>query len=167
MQLREKDLPGLELAQLARTLLPICRRHRAPLLINDRIDVALAVGADGVHLPSDSFTAQDARVLLGPTAWIGASTHSAEQARGAAGADFLVFGPIYDTPSKRAYGAPQGPAVLTEVVRSVDVPVLAIGGITTANIREVRTAGACGVAVIGALLQADDPRAAAGRLLGQ
>jgi thiamine-phosphate pyrophosphorylase len=165
VQLREKDLGGRELVELARALLSICRRFDARLLINDRIDVALAVAADGVHLPVDSFSPADARSLLGPLAWIAASTHSVEEAQAAAGADFLVFGPVYDTPSKRVFGAPQGLEALAEVVSSVPVPVLAIGGITAANAREARRRGAAGLAVSRALLEADLPRSAARDLL--
>src|ERR1043166_4223314 len=117
VQLREKDLPTDELVDLATRLVGLCRRHGARLLINDRIDVALAVGADGVHLPVDSFRVADARSLLGNAALIGASAHHAGAARSAAaaGADFVVFGPVFDTPSKRVFGPPVGLAALAAV----------------------------------------------------
>lgn len=166
MQLREKDLSGGALLDLATRLRGLTRRYGARLLINDRIDVALAVGADGVHLPVDSFAPVDARRLLGPTALIGASTHSIEQARAAAagGVDFIVFGPIFETPSKRAFGAPLGLDALAEVTHAVTPPVLAIGGLTTARVASVVQRGAHGVAVVAAILEADDPRVAAAAL---
>lgn len=166
VQLREKDLPAGALFELASRLRDVTSRYSARLLINDRIDVALAVGADGVHLPGDSFAPEDARRLLGTRALIGVSTHSVEQARLAAarGADFVVFGPVFDTPSKRAFGAPLGLDALGEVSRAVRVPVLAIGGLTAEHVQDVRQRGARGVAVIAAILDADDPRAAAARL---
>jgi len=163
VQLREKDLAARELHALASELSVLCRRHGARLLINDRIDVALAVGADGVHLPGGSFTPADARAVLGPQALIGASTHNLEQAQRAAagGADFIVFGPIFDTPAKRQYGAPVGLQALGVVTEKVTLPVLAIGGIMGERVESVRQHRVYGVAVISAILEADDPRAAA------
>lgn len=167
VQLREKDLPARELFNLARELRELCSRYNARLLINDRIDVALAVGADGVQLPANSFSPADARRLLGSAALIGASTHNLDEAQAAAGAgaDFLAFGPIFDTPSKRALGSPVGLDALAAVTRAVAVPVVAIGGITTARAASVRRHGAHGIAVIGAILEAPDPRAAATALI--
>jgi thiamine-phosphate pyrophosphorylase len=168
VQLREKDLTARELVELGTRLRELCNRHRARLLINDRIDVALAVGADGVHLPANSFNPRDARGLLGPDALIGVSTHSLAEARAAqdAGADFIVFGPVFDTPSKRAFGAPVGLEALAEVTRAVSRPVVAIGGITTEQMPAVRAHGARGIAVISAILAAPDPRGAARMLRG-
>jgi thiamine-phosphate pyrophosphorylase len=132
------------------------------LLINDRIDVALAAGAGGVHLPADSFCPRDARSVLGHEALIGVSTHGVSDARSAAaaGADYVIFGPVYDTPSKQAYGPPLGLDALAEVVETVPIPVLAIGGITPDRVSAVRARGTHGVAVISAILSAGDPRAA-------
>jgi thiamine-phosphate pyrophosphorylase len=163
VQLREKDLPARALFDLAQQLRALCTQQRARLLINDRIDVALAVGADGVHLPVEAFTPADARALVGPGMLIGASAHSLAEARAAAasGADFIVFGPVFDTPSKRAFGAPVGLDALAEVTSVVQVPVLAIGGITTERAAAVRQHGASGLAVVSAILEAADPRAAA------
>ncbi len=143
------------------------RRHGAKLLINDRIDVALAVDADGVHLPGNSFSIKDARRLVGPTRIIAVSTHGIDQARLAAraGADFIVFGPIFDTPSKRAYGDPRGLDELRQVVAKVDVPVVAIGGIDESNAAAVAATGCAGLAVIRAVLGADAPRAASAALV--
>jgi thiamine-phosphate pyrophosphorylase len=162
VQLREKDLPVAELFDLACKLRERCRQYGARLLINDRVDVALAAEADGVHLPVDSFAPADARRLLGAGALIGASAHRFEEAQAAAngGADFIVFGPVFDTPSKRAFGPPVGLDRLAEVTRSVSPPVLAIGGISAERIQTVRQHGARGVAVVAAILEAADPRAA-------
>ena len=166
VQLREKDLPSAELLDLATRLHPLCKRYHVPLLINDRVDIALAVGAEGVHLPADSFTPADARRLLGPEALIGASTHSlAEaQAAGNGGADFIVFGPVFDTQSKRAFGAPTGLEALAEVARAVALPVLAIGGINAQRATSIRARGADGVAVVSAVLAAPRPELAAAAL---
>ncbi|HVA67858.1 MAG TPA: thiamine phosphate synthase, partial [Candidatus Binataceae bacterium] len=110
LQLREKDLSGRALFELASALRPICTRNHAALLINDRIDVALAVDADGVHLPGNSFEIADVRRMLGAQRLIGISTHSAGEVERAAqaGADFAVFGPVYEALSKRGYGAGRG-----------------------------------------------------------
>ena len=166
VQLREKDLTGGALFELAGQLRELTHRHGARLLINDRVDIALGVGADGVHLPVDSFTPTDARRLLPKGALIGASTHCLEQARVAAGggADFIVFGPIFDTPSKRTFGAPVGLDALTQVTRTVILPTLAIGGLTVDRVPTVRACGVSGIAVVAAILEADDPRAAAAAL---
>ncbi len=166
MQLRERDLTTRALLALAEQLRELTRRCGAALLINDRIDVALACDADGVHVPARSFSIADARALLGRTRLIGVSAHAAEDvaAATAAGADFAVLGPIYDTPSKRAYGAPLGPAVLA-AARANALPLFAIGGIDRARVAAVRAHGADGVAVIRAVLAAADPAAAAAALL--
>ena len=159
VQLREKDLPTRELVALATELRSITRRYEAALLINDRIDVAVAVAADGVHLPASSFSVADARRLLGPRRLIAVSTHSPEDAAaaGEAGADFVVFGPVFETPSKRAYGPPVGLERLSATVEATKVPVFAIGGITHDRIEAIVAHGASRVAVIRALLEADDP----------
>ena len=163
VQLREKDVPGGALFDLGRELRRQCTRYGARLIVNDRIDVALAVGADGVHLPVDSFSPGDARTLVGPTRLIGVSTHSIEQAQRAAagGADFVVFGPIFDTPSKRPFGPPLGLEALAQAAGAVAVPVLAIGGVTAERADAARRHGAHGIAVIAAVLEAADPTAAA------
>jgi thiamine-phosphate pyrophosphorylase len=167
VQLREKDLPARDLFHLATDLRALTARHRARLFVNDRVDVALAVGADGVHLPGAGLPPAAARALVGPERLVGVSTHSAEEAEAAApeGADLVVFGPIYDTPSKRPFGAPRGLAELTAACRKTRLPVIAIGGVTAARVPELREAGAAGVAVIRALLEAQDPAAATKALL--
>jgi len=159
VQLREKDLAVRDLLALAVPLREVTRRHGARLLINDRADVALAVGADGVQRTHDSLPVEALRRIGPPPFLIAASVHSEAEAREAAmaGADLLVFGPVYETPSKRAYGPPQGLAALRGVVAAVDRPVIAIGGINPARVTEVLAAGAAGVAVISAILAASRP----------
>ncbi len=159
VQLREKDLAAADLAILARRLLEITRPAGAWLVVNDRVDVALAVGADGVQRTSVSLPIRDMRAVAGSALRIGASVHSSEEARRAEqdGADWIVFGPVYDTPSKRRYGAPQGLGRLADTVRSVRVPVIAIGGITPERVADVMATGAGGVGVISAILAAGSP----------
>ena len=166
VQLREKDLGARELHDLGARLQEVLTPHRVPLLINDRIDVALALDAAGVHLAGHSLPTRTARRLLGPDKLLGVSTHSLDAAREAAedGADFAVFGPVFATPSKLAYGPPQGLSQLAAVVRDVPIPVLGIGGITPANLPQVRQTGAHGVAMIRAVLAAPDPFAATQQL---
>jgi thiamine-phosphate pyrophosphorylase len=166
VQLRERDLDTRALTVLARQLRALTRAYDALLLINDRIDIALACEADGVHLPAHSFAVADARTVCGPTRLIGVSTHQEYEVSAAAhaGADFVAFGPVYETPSKQRYGAPVGLDALTSATRC-GIPVLAIGGITTERVAEVRACGAAGVAVIRAILAAEDPQAAATALL--
>ena len=161
IQLREKDLDGRALYALAERLRVLTRRYDARLLVNDRIDVALAVEADGVHLGHDSFPVETARSLLGPARLIGASTHSEAEIDAAQAADFIVFGPVYATPSKAAYGAPQGLNKLQRAVVQSTVPVLAIGGITAARVPEIIETGAQGIALISAIGAAPDPAQAA------
>lgn len=160
IQLREKDLGGRDLLAIARDLVTVCRAHGQRLVVNDRIDVALAAGADGVHLPAAGVTAEDARRLLGSGALVGVSCHSARDvARAlAGGASYATFSPVYDTPSKRPYGPPVGLDALREAAR-LGLPLVALGGVTVARAPEVRAAGAAGVAAIRAWLEAPDPAA--------
>jgi thiamine-phosphate pyrophosphorylase len=162
VQLREKDLPAAELLPLARQLRDLTRRYEARLLINDRIDLALAVQADGVHLGGHSLPADVARRLVGPDLLIGVSTHSCTDISRAAGlgADFVTFGPVYATPSKAAFDQPQGLQALAEACRGSALPVFALGGITPARAIEVMRVGAAGIALIAAILASPDPRSA-------
>ena len=154
---------------MAEDLLRLTRDRDALLFINDRIDLALALEADGVHLRSDSVPVSVARRQLGPRRFIGVSTHSAEEVVRAEeeGADFVVLGPVYDTASKRAFGPPIGLAPLEEASRRCTIPVFAIGGITAESIRKVLDAGAFGVAVISSILSADNVESATRRLLNE
>jgi len=170
IQLREKDLSGRALAELLREAL-----RRVPagcrIVLNDRLDVACALGAGGVHLGRESLSVEDARRLArgrGATQdfLVGASTHSLAAALSAekAGADYLVFGPVYATPSKAQYGPPQGIERLREVCHAVSLPVLAIGGITLENARACLEAGAAGIAAIRLFAEASDLAAVVDRL---
>jgi thiamine-phosphate pyrophosphorylase len=167
VQVREKDLPAAELAALCRRLREPTRARGALLIVNDRADVALAVGADAVQRTHASLSVADIRAVADKRLRIGASVHSWQDAVAAEGegADWIVFGPIYDTASKRRYGAPQGLAKLDQVARAVRIPVIAIGGITPERVAEVRAAGAHGVAAISAILSADSPATATRRFL--
>jgi thiamine-phosphate pyrophosphorylase len=166
IQLREKDLSARELYALGARLQEALAPYHVPLLINDRLDVALALDAAGVHLAGHSLPIVQVRRLLGRQKLLGVSTHSVEEAQRAAaeGADFVVFGPVFATPSKMAYGPPQGLSQLAAVVRQTTIPVLAIGGIEPANVSQVMQAGAYGVAMIRAVLGAPDPEVATRRL---
>lgn len=159
VQLREKDLGAGELFVLARGLREATSRVGAKLLVNDRADVTLAVAADGVQRTHASLPVGVIRAVVGPGRLIGASVHNLGEALTAEreGADFLVFGPVYDTPSKRPYGPPQGVDMLAQVVHAVKTPVFAIGGMTPARVAEARRAGAHGVAAISAILGAERP----------
>ncbi len=159
VQLREKDLGAADLAVLGRRLRDATHAAAARLVVNDRVDVALAVDADAVQRTSTSLSIGDIRAVAGQRLRIGASVHSLAEALDAerAGADWIVFGPIFDTPSKRRFGAPQGLAALRSVTGQVRLPVVAIGGITPERVSDVLAAGATGVAVISAILSADSP----------
>ncbi len=161
IQLRDARVAGGALLAAATALRALTRMHRAQLVVNDRVDVALAADADGVHLPAASFPVATARALVGADRLVGRSTHAPAEAvavlRG--GADYVVLGPIFATPSKSVYGAPLGIEALAAVARAA--PVLAIGGITPERAAAVRDTGAHGVAVIRAILDAPDPSAAA------
>ena len=167
IQLREKDLAGRDLFLLAEKCRKLCENYRAALIINDRIDIALAVDAAGVQLGKLSLPIPTARQLLGPRKLIGASTHSLEEAQAAeeSGADFMVFGPIYFTPSKARYGEPQGLIALKEIVEKTSLPVYAIGGIKAASICEAKHTGIRGVALISAVMSASNPKLATEELL--
>ena len=159
VQLREKDLEVRELYQLASRLRESTRRHGARLVVNDRADVAVAIDADGVQRTHASLPVEALRRIAPAGFLLGASVHSLDEARAAEsdGADFVVFGPVYDTASKRQYGAPQGIERLAQVTAAVKAPVIAVGGISAARVSEVLGAGASGVAVISGILGAERP----------
>ncbi|MCA1568421.1 MAG: thiamine phosphate synthase [Acidobacteria bacterium] len=151
VQLREKQMRPRVLYELTRRAADLTRGSRTRLLVNDRADIALAAGADGVHLTARSLDPLVVRDISPRGFLIGVSTHSLAEARAASAsdADFAVFGPVFDTPSKHAYGAPPGLAALREATHAVaPFPILALGGITRANLPQVVAAGARGVAAI-------------------
>jgi len=160
IQLREKDLSSAELYQLAIDLRALTNRYQCQLLINDRIDLALAVKADGVHLGHHSLPINIARQLLGTQALIGASTHSIDEVNQAnqQGADFITYGPVFYTPSKAPYGKPVGIESLKQICTTSKIPVYALGGIKPQNSKAVIEAGANGIAMISALLATDYPQ---------
>jgi len=158
VQVREKDLPPAELLALCRPLRELTRRAGARLFVNSDVEVAREAGADGLHRPHALvIVPEDAEGLS-----IAVSVHRESEAVEAEqdGAEFVVFGPVYDTPSKRAFGPAQGLLALSRVVQAVRIPVLAIGGVTPERVPELRAAGAAGVAVISAILSADSPAGA-------
>lgn len=166
VQLREKDLKIRELLDMAYRIRELTARYDAKLFINDRVDVAVAVNADGVHLGRRSMPPSAARMVRDGLI-IGVSTHSLEEAIGAErdGADFITLGPVFYTPSKAQYGEPLGLDTLKRVCSSVSIPVFAIGGIKTEHIKDVLESGAKGVAVISAILGSRDIKEAAERFL--
>lgn len=158
IQLREKDLVTRELLKLAHKMRDLTKRYSARLFINDRFDIALAVKADGVHLTQNSIPADAVRKAVKKKLLIGVSTHSLKEAKVAekAGADFITLGPVYRTPSKLKYGKPIGINTLKKVSREMKIPVFAIGGVKNHRVREVRKAGAYGVAMISEIFGAKD-----------
>jgi thiamine-phosphate pyrophosphorylase len=170
IQIREKDLDSRSLVELAHFAVGETRENSVRVLVNDRLDVALAANAAGVHIGENSMP------LEAVTEWrrstgrldflIGASCHSLESARAAerCGADYIFFGPVFATPSKAAFGAPQGTERLREVCASVGIPVLAIGGVNVENARECMVAGAAGIAAIRLFQDVKDTDELAARL---
>jgi thiamine-phosphate pyrophosphorylase len=158
VQLREKDLGSEELLPLALELRELTDRYGAFLFINGRVDIALAIEADGVHLGQKAFTPSTALTLLEQGAIIGVSCHSLEEALAAedGGANFITLGPVYPTPSKARYGGPVGTRPLKEASKALNIPIYAIGGIDAERIGEVTAAGAYGAAVISAILNGPD-----------
>lgn len=167
IQLRERDVPTRELLDLARDIRTAVLPHGVSLVLNDRVDLVLALNAGGVHLRADSLPVSVARRLLGAQRLIGVSTHALDEVEEAnrAGADYVLFGPVFDTPSKRPFGPPQGLDRLAAACRRSSIPVFAVGGITSARVPDIRRAGAHGAAVIGAILSRPDVAAATRELL--
>jgi len=165
LQLRLKETPDREVLNLARALRQLTRDYGVFFVINDRPDIALLVEADAVHVGQEDLPAAAVRRLLPPTVRLGVSTHSLAQAQQAVadGADHIGVGPIYAT-ATRGYREGKGLGLLREVAAKVHVPIIAIGGITAENAREVKTAGASAIAVCRAVLAADDIAAATCRL---
>ncbi|CAG1064649.1 thiamine-phosphate pyrophosphorylase [uncultured bacterium] len=161
VQLREKDLSAREMLSLAKDVRKLAHKYGARLLINDRTDIALLAGADGVHLTSKSYPAKEARRLLGGKGLIGVSTHSIEEALKAQedGADFVTFGPVFHTASKAGMGNPLGIEKLKETVQRLSIPVFGLGGIDETNVEETAASGAS-VALISAIMTSNDPERA-------
>jgi thiamine-phosphate pyrophosphorylase len=169
VQLREKRLTARVLYELAALCAAAVWASPTLLLVNDRADVARAAGCHGVHLSTTSLEPQAVRRAFGPDFVVGVSTHSPAEARAArdGGADFALFGPVFDTPSKRAYGPALGPRALAAVARAlVPFPLLALGGLTEENAPEAFAAGAAGVAAIRLFTEAEDLAGVVGRLRG-
>ena len=162
VQIRERDLGSRELLRFVEAVHRLAHSFRVPCLINDRVDLVLATQAAGVHLRSDSMPTKEARKCLGTGYLIGKSVHSAEEALQSEkeGADFVVLGPVYETPSKRQYGPPLGVPVIREASRHCTIPVYAIGGMTPSRVENVMASGAAGVAVVSSIFQAASPREA-------
>ena len=162
LQLREKDAGPQEILEQARQLLPICRRFGVPLIINDNVELALASGADGVHLGQGDMDPRQARRLLGPDRIIGVSAHNPQEARLAleGGADYLGAGAVFHTGTKTDAGALPRQA-LEEICRSVNIPVVAIGGITRENVLSLASSGVAGAAVVSAIFAQPDVKEAA------
>jgi len=162
IQIREKDLSARQLTDFVRAALQLTRPYGAKVLVNDRLDVAWAAGADGVHLRVNSLPTALVREQVARQGrldfLIGVSTHSLTEARMAAqsGANFIVCGPVYDTPSKREFGAPLGLVRFAEICRAASIPVFALGGISLANFREPLACGAAGIAGIGLFSKLDE-----------
>ena len=166
VQLREKEWPSGRLLPLAERLRARCEAAGATFIVNDRVDLALACGAHGVHVGQDDLPARAARPLLRPGMILGVSTHSVEQARAAQadGANYIAVGSMFPTQSKAEFQL-VGTDLLRKLRGEIRVPLVGIGGITHANVAQVIEAGADGVAVISAVCAAEDPRASAERFL--
>jgi thiamine-phosphate pyrophosphorylase len=170
IQIREKDLEARALAELVRLAVAATRETGTKILVNDRLDVALAAGAAGVHLGEKSLSAETVekwrRSAVRMESQIGVSCHSVEAACAAerAGADYIFFGPVFPTPSKAAFGTPQGIERLRDVCRSVRIPVLAIGGVTVESAHSCFDVGAAGLAAIRLFQESEDVSATAKRL---
>lgn len=169
IQLRGKNLSAKELLKIGERLRHLTHIESVKLFINDRIDVAMAIQADGVHLGQNSMPVKLARETSGDRFIIGVSTHSLKEAMDAevGGADFITVGPIFETESKLRYGSPVGLTTLADVCRKVKIPVFAIGGISIERVNSVMKEGAHGVAVISAILKAESVYDAAVNMLDE
>ncbi|HUO35287.1 MAG TPA: thiamine phosphate synthase [Candidatus Acidoferrum sp.] len=155
VQIRERDLPGGELLRLTREAVEMANGRQVRIIVNDRLDVAVAAGAGGVHLGGQSLPVSEVSAWRGAgnalaDFLIGASCHSEVEARAAErdGADYIFFGPVFATPEKLSFGPPQGLEKLREACRSVKIPAIAIGGVNAENAEECLRAGAAGIAAI-------------------
>ena len=166
IQLREKSCPTSDFVQLGRELKKLLAPHQVPLIVNDRVDIALEIGADGVHIGQHDMDSERARSLLGPDAIIGLSIETIEQARAAVSldVDYLGVGPVFATATKSDAALPLGVATLAQIRAISRHVIVAIGGIGLENARQAIDSGADGVAVVSAICAADDPERAAREL---
>jgi thiamine-phosphate pyrophosphorylase len=167
VQIRAKGLTDRALLDFARRVVEVCAPHRCALIVNDRVDVALAVGAAGTHVGADDLPVETVRGIGGPVHVVGGTARESRRATGlvAAGADYLGVGPAYATVTKSGLPDALGPAGVASVAAAVSAPVIAIGGVTVERIPELLAAGAHGVAVVSAVSAAADPAAATRALL--
>jgi thiamine-phosphate pyrophosphorylase len=167
VQVRCKACPDRDRYELAKSAVALCRAAGATCLVNDRVDIALAAGADGAHVGSEDLPVAVARRLLGPSAVLGVTARSPEEALAAErdGADYIGAGPCYATSTKAGLPAPIGPEGLAAIAGAVSIPVFAIGGVSAAALSELFAAGAYGAAVISAVASAPNPTAAARELV--
>lgn len=165
LQLREKHLTGEALRREARAIQALCAARGVPFVVNDDVDLALELDADGVHVGQEDMAAADVRQKIGPEMILGVSAHTVEEALAAvrAGADYLGLGAVFTTSTKADAGA-MPRATLEAICRAVEVPTVAIGGISEQNILQLKGSGVDGVAVVSAIFGAADPGAAAARL---
>lgn len=169
LQLREKGTDMAEVLTIGKGLVDILRPIGIPLIVNDSIELALAIGADGVHLGQSDGSIAEARRILGPRAIIGLSVETLEQARAAQSLapDYIAASPVFSTSTKTDTAEPFGLEGLRELCRLTRLPVVAIGGINISNIQDVILAGSSGVSVVSAIFNAESPRKAARELLGK
>lgn len=169
VQLREKDCDGKEFLTISRSVQKVSEAENVPLFINDRVDIALVCGADGVHIGQDDIPLVSARNLVGSDILIGVSAGTIEEALEAEadGADYLGTGPVFSTGTKPDAGEPIGIDGLQRIVESVSIPVVGIGGIQRNNVREVIQCGAAGAAVISAIISSENPERAARELFDE
>ncbi|WP_395748149.1 thiamine phosphate synthase [Prosthecobacter sp.] len=168
LQLRAKRMGKPEIERLARLMLPITRGHGVPLVINDHLEIAAAVGSEGVHVGQDDDAVAKARAVVGPECFVGKSTHSLAQAVAAQaeGADYIGFGPLYATGTKPDY-VPIGLEDVAEVHRRVALPIFCIGGVNAERLDEIVAAGARRVVVVSAFLMAGDVEGEVRKLRGR
>lgn len=168
LQLRVKSLTPVDFLELATKARQATRAHRCQLIINDRIDIALACDADGVHLGQDDLPLNVGRQLMGKKI-VGVSTHDMDQAKEAErdGADYIGFGPMFGSKTKATGYEARGADMLSQIRRAVKIPIVAIGGITEENVQQVWRAGADSAAIISDILHADAPGAKVRRILAQ
>lgn len=167
VQLREKDISSLEFYNIAIKMKKLVNSYNIPLIINDRLDIALAADADGLHIGQEDIPIEVARKLLGPEKILGYSVSNVEEALFGEknGADYLGAGAVYATGSKADAGSPIGVEVLKKIKESISIPVVGIGGIGISNIKEVKRTGADGISLISAILGSDNIESASRNLV--